>query len=66
MNDTEKSSGTLVTACLWLVLLVSAATNSIGQFAGLDWTFRMIAGGVSVVCLVLLVLRHLARRKARA
>ena len=64
MNDTEKARGTLVTASLWLVLLVSAATNSVGQFAGMDWTFRMIAGGVSVVCIVLLIARHLARRKA--
>ncbi|MFE6615266.1 hypothetical protein [Amycolatopsis sp. NPDC057786] len=64
MNDTEKSSGALVTASLWLVLLVSAATNAIGQFAGLDWTFRMIAGAVAVVCIVLLIMRHLARRKA--
>ncbi|WP_181774189.1 hypothetical protein [Amycolatopsis pittospori] len=64
MNDTEKARGTLVTASLWLVLLVSAATNSVGQFAGMDWTFRMIAGGVSVVCIVLLIVRHLARRKA--
>ncbi len=64
MNDTEKARGTLVTASLWLILLVSAATNSVGQFAGMDWTFRMIAGGVSVVCIVLLIVRHLARRKA--
>ncbi|WP_340681675.1 hypothetical protein LCL61_23345 [Amycolatopsis coloradensis] len=64
MNDTEKSGGALVTASLWLVLLVSAATNAIGQFAGLDWTLRMIAGAVAVVCIVLLIIRHLARRKA--
>ncbi|WP_410660358.1 hypothetical protein [Amycolatopsis sp. lyj-112] len=64
MTSTEKSSGTTVTVSLWLVLLISAATNSIGQFAGLDWTFRMIAGGISVVCIVLLIVRHLARRKA--
>ncbi len=64
MSDTKNSSGALVTASLWLVLLVSAATNSIGQFAGLDWTFRMAAGAVSVVCIVLLIIRYLARRKA--
>ncbi|RSN60442.1 hypothetical protein DMH01_14080 [Amycolatopsis sp. WAC 04182] len=64
MNDTEKRGGALVTASLWIVLLGSAAANSIGQFAGLDWTFRMIAGAVAVVCIVLLIIRHLARRKA--
>ncbi|MBE1574647.1 hypothetical protein ACFORH_38005 [Amycolatopsis roodepoortensis] len=64
MNDTEKSSGALVTASLWLVLLVSAATNAIGQFAGMDYTFRMIAGAIAIVCIVLLIIRHLARRKA--
>ncbi|UMP04575.1 hypothetical protein [Amycolatopsis sp. EV170708-02-1] len=64
MNDTKNAGGTMVTAALWLVLLVSAATNSIGQFAGLDWTFRMAAGAVSVVCIVLLIVRYIARRKA--
>ncbi|EME62605.1 hypothetical protein [Amycolatopsis decaplanina] len=64
MNDNAKSGGALVTASLWLVLLVSAAANSIGQFAGLDWTYRMVAGAVSVVCIVLLIIRYVARRKA--
>ncbi|MFI7119913.1 hypothetical protein [Amycolatopsis sp. NPDC049868] len=64
MNDTKNTGGVLVTASLWLVLLVSAATNSIGQFAGLDWTIRMFAGAVSVVCIVLLIVRYIARRKA--
>ncbi|KFU77297.1 hypothetical protein SAMN04489729_0535 [Amycolatopsis lurida] len=64
MNDTEKRGGALITTSLWLVLFGSAATNSIGQFAGLDWTLRMIAGAVAVVCIVLLIMRHLARRKA--
>ncbi|MEV7549289.1 hypothetical protein AB0N89_06665 [Amycolatopsis sp. NPDC089917] len=64
MNDSKNTGGALVTASLWLVLLAGAATNSVGQFAGLDFTLRMVAGGVSVVCIVLLVIRHLARRKA--
>ncbi|MFJ8914465.1 hypothetical protein [Amycolatopsis sp. NPDC102389] len=65
MNDTENTrGGGLVTAAIWLVLLVSAATNSIGQFAGLDWTFRMFAGAVAVVCIVLLIVRYIARRRA--
>ncbi|OXM52704.1 hypothetical protein CFP71_23080 [Amycolatopsis thailandensis] len=61
MND---SKSVLVTASLWLVLLVSAATNSIGQFAGMDGTIRMIAGAVSVVCIVLLIIRYVAKRRA--
>ncbi|WP_414941257.1 hypothetical protein [Amycolatopsis sp. cmx-11-51] len=64
MNDTKNASSALVTASLWLVLLVSAAANSIGQFAGMDYPYRMIAGAVSVICIVLLVIRYLARRKA--
>ncbi|MEV6906118.1 hypothetical protein [Amycolatopsis sp. NPDC051071] len=64
MNDTEKAGGTLVTASLWLVLLVSAAANSIGQFAGMEYLYRMIAGAVSLICIVLLVIRYVARRKA--
>ncbi|HET6289364.1 MAG TPA: hypothetical protein VFG15_21770 [Amycolatopsis sp.] len=63
MNDTKNAGGTMVTASLWLVLLVSAAANSIGQFAGMDWTLRMIAGAVSVVCIVLLIVRYVARRR---
>ncbi|GAB3745528.1 hypothetical protein GCM10027598_82300 [Amycolatopsis oliviviridis] len=61
MNDSKSA---LVTVSLWLVLLASAATNSVGQFVGMDYPFRMIAGAVSVVCIVLLVTRYLARRKA--
>lgn len=64
MNETEKSGGTVVTASLWLILLVSAATNAVGQFAGMDYTFRMIAGALAIVCIVLLIIRRLARRKA--
>ncbi|MEU3623713.1 hypothetical protein BS329_37150 [Amycolatopsis coloradensis] len=64
MNDTKNAGGTMVTASLWLVFLVSAAANAIGQFAGMDWTLRMIAGGVSVVCIVLLVIRYVARRRS--
>ncbi|ANN17989.1 hypothetical protein SD37_21620 [Amycolatopsis orientalis] len=64
MNDTTKASGVLVTTSLWLVLLVSAAANAIGQFAGMDYTLRMIAGAVAIICIVLLILRAVARRKA--
>ncbi|MFK0248198.1 hypothetical protein ACIQUM_26190 [Amycolatopsis azurea] len=60
----KNSKSVLVTASLWLLLLVSAATNSIGMFAGLDYTFRMIAGAVAIVCIVLLVVRYIAGRKA--
>ncbi|OXM50714.1 hypothetical protein [Amycolatopsis alba] len=60
----NNSKSALVTVSLWLVLLASAAANSIGEFAGMTWTYRMIAGGVSVVCIALLVIRYLARRKA--
>lgn len=52
----------VVTTLLWLFLLAGAATNSIGQFTGLDGTYRIVAGAVAVACLVLLLVRFLARR----
>ncbi|AGM06810.1 hypothetical protein [Amycolatopsis keratiniphila] len=64
MNDTKNAGSALVTTSLWLVLLVSSAVNAIGQFAGLDWTVRTIAGAVAVVCIVLLIVRYVARRRA--
>ncbi|GAA3862415.1 hypothetical protein GCM10022243_31080 [Saccharothrix violaceirubra] len=46
---------------LWLVLLVTAATNSIGSFVGLHEVLRLAAGGVSVLCIVGLVVLHMRR-----
>ncbi len=48
---------------LWLVLLVSGATNAIGQFVGLENTPRMVAGGIAVLCIVLLVVLGVRGRK---
>ncbi|MBB1154475.1 MULTISPECIES: hypothetical protein [Amycolatopsis] len=55
--------GPAVTSLLWLIFIAGAATNSIGGFTGLDHTFGMIAGGIAVVCLVILVVRFAARNK---
>ncbi|MFI9008154.1 hypothetical protein ACIGNX_13095 [Actinosynnema sp. NPDC053489] len=48
---------------LWLVLLVTAAVNSIGSFVGLDEVARIAAGGVTVLCVVALVALHLRDRR---
>ncbi|MFD2466452.1 hypothetical protein [Amycolatopsis silviterrae] len=61
--ETSRSRTPAVTASLWLFFLAGAATNTIGQFTGLDETYRLVAGGVAAVCLVLLLVRFLARRK---
>ncbi|MEU4744852.1 hypothetical protein AB0G02_30925 [Actinosynnema sp. NPDC023658] len=48
---------------LWLVLLVTAAVNSIGSFIGLDEVLRLSAGGVTVLCIIALVVLHLRNRR---
>ncbi|MBN9747239.1 hypothetical protein DMP23_40150 [Amycolatopsis sp. A1MSW2902] len=62
-SRSRTAGGPVVTTLLWLVFLVGAAANSIGQFAGLEATYRYIGGGIAVACLVLLLVRYLARRK---
>ncbi|WP_328444277.1 hypothetical protein [Amycolatopsis sp. NBC_00438] len=63
-NNTIASARTFAPA-LWLVLAVSAGTNAVGSVTGLDFTLRMIAGSVALVCTVLLITHYVRRRKAR-
>ena len=62
-SRSRQAGGPVVTALLWLIFIASAATNSIGGFTGLDTMFRMTAGGIAVACLLILIVRFLARRK---
>ncbi|WP_409185062.1 hypothetical protein F9C11_12695 [Amycolatopsis sp. VS8301801F10] len=62
-SPSRTAGSPVVTALLWLAFLAGSAVNSIGQFAGLEDSYRYLGGGVAVVCLVLLIVRFLARRK---
>jgi hypothetical protein len=62
-SRSRQAGGPVVTTLLWLIFIASAATNSLGGFTGLDNIFRVTAGGVAVVCLVILIMRFIARRK---
>ncbi|WP_406638408.1 hypothetical protein [Amycolatopsis sp. WGS_07] len=61
--ETSRSRTPAVTTLLWLFFLAGAATNVIGQLTGMDETYRIIASGVGALCLVLLIVRFLTRRK---
>jgi hypothetical protein len=62
-SRSRQAGGPVVTTLLWLVFIATAATNSIGDFTGLDFTLRIAAGLVSVACLAILIVRFVARRK---
>jgi hypothetical protein len=53
------------TPLLWLVLVISAATNAVGSLTGLDFTLRTIAGSVALVCAGFLIAGYVRRRKLR-
>lgn len=64
--DTSRSrqaGGPVVTTLLCLFFIAGAATNSIGGFTGLDSTFRMTSGVIAVACLLILIVRLVARRR---
>ncbi|WP_020664833.1 hypothetical protein [Amycolatopsis benzoatilytica] len=62
-SRSRQVGGPVVTTLLWLIFIASAATNSVGGFIGMDYSFRMIAGGIAVAFLVILIVRFVARTK---
>ncbi len=48
---------------LWVVLIASAAVNAVGSFTGLADPFRITAGAIATVALVLLVVHYVRRRR---
>ncbi|WP_244223658.1 hypothetical protein [Amycolatopsis circi] len=62
-SRSRQAGGPVGTAVLCLIFTASAATNSIGGFTGLDSMFRMTSGGIAVACLLILIVRFVARRK---
>ncbi|MBE1498228.1 hypothetical protein H4696_005328 [Amycolatopsis lexingtonensis] len=59
-NETRTAAPVL----LWLVLLVSGAANAAGPLIGLDFTVRMVAGGIAIVAIAGLITHYVRRRKA--
>ncbi|MEV7097233.1 hypothetical protein AB0M80_30695 [Amycolatopsis sp. NPDC051045] len=62
MTETNVSTRTSTAVSLWLVLVVSSAVNAGGPLVGLDFTVRMIAGGVAIAAIAGLI-THYVRRK---
>ncbi|WP_370971112.1 hypothetical protein [Amycolatopsis sp. cg9] len=64
MTNENAPARTAVPVLLWLVLLVSGITNAAGPLIGLDFTVRMVAGGIAVVAIAGLVTHYVRRRRA--
>jgi hypothetical protein len=64
MTNPTAPTRTATPLVLWPVLLVSAAVNAIGSFTGLAEPFRITAGAIATVALVLLVVHYVRRRRA--
>ncbi len=65
MENNTIAPARTIAPVLWVVLAVSAGTNAVGSATGLDFTLRMVAGSVALVCTVLLITHYVRRRKAR-
>ncbi|MDT7804781.1 MAG: hypothetical protein QOI78_8214 [Actinomycetota bacterium] len=65
MENNTIASARTIAPILWVVLVVSAGVNGIGSATGLDFTLRMIAGSVALVCTGLLITHYVRRRKLR-
>ncbi|MFI5591779.1 hypothetical protein ACIA5G_42495 [Amycolatopsis sp. NPDC051758] len=64
MTNTEIATRTSTAALLWVVLAVSSAVNAGGPLVGLDFTIRMVAGGVAIAAIAGLITFYVRRRKA--
>ncbi|MEV6646502.1 hypothetical protein [Amycolatopsis sp. NPDC051371] len=63
MNNDIAPTRTAAAPVLWAVLIVSAAVNAVGSFTGLADPFRITAGAIATVALVLLVVHYVRRRR---
>ncbi|MEV0675482.1 hypothetical protein AB0I60_03060 [Actinosynnema sp. NPDC050436] len=50
-----RGGGIGVPLLLWAVLGASGAVNALGPLVGVGYTARIVAGGVTVLCLALLI-----------
>ncbi|MEU7789034.1 MULTISPECIES: hypothetical protein [unclassified Amycolatopsis] len=62
MTETRPTT-TAAPILLWLVLLVSGAANAAGPLIGLDFTIRMVAGGIAIVAIAGLITYYVRRRR---
>jgi hypothetical protein len=64
MTNTEIATRTSTPVLLWLVLVVSSVVNAGGPLVGLDFTIRMVAGGIAIAAIAGLITHYVRRRKA--
>jgi hypothetical protein len=65
MTNDNAPTRTSSPVLLWLVLAVSTAVNAGGPLVDLDFTVRMVAGGIALVMIALLTTHYARRRSAR-
>ncbi|SEF36383.1 hypothetical protein SAMN05421837_110138 [Amycolatopsis pretoriensis] len=65
MENTTAPARTATPVVLWVVLAVSAAVNAGGSVTGLDFTLRMIAGGIALAATAGLITYYVRRRQQR-
>ncbi|WP_372669370.1 hypothetical protein [Amycolatopsis kentuckyensis] len=65
MTNNTVSTRTATPVVLWVVLAISAAVNAGGSVTGLDFTLRMIAGGIALAATAGLITYYVRRRRQR-
>ncbi|MFJ9784745.1 hypothetical protein ACIRSS_34595 [Amycolatopsis sp. NPDC101161] len=65
MTNTNAPTRTAAPVVLWAVLVISAAVNAGGSVTGLDFTLRMIAGGIALAATAGLITYYVRRRRQR-
>lgn len=63
MDNNIAVTRTAAPAVLWPVLVVSAAVNAVGSVTGMADPFRITAGAIATVALILLVVHYVRRRR---
>lgn len=63
MTNDNAPTRTSSPVLLWLVLAVSSAVNAGGPLVGLDFTIRMVAGGIAIAAIALLITHYVRRRR---
>ncbi|MCR6490451.1 hypothetical protein M8542_47370 [Amycolatopsis sp. OK19-0408] len=63
MENTTAVTRSAAPAVLWPLLVVSAGVNAVGSFTGMADPFRITAGAIATVALILLVVHYVRRRR---
>ncbi|KAA2267096.1 hypothetical protein F0L68_00760 [Solihabitans fulvus] len=56
------AGGVALSVLLWTTLVVSGAVNAAGSLAGISYSMRMWAGGLTLLCITLLIVSYVGRR----